>query len=272
MRYFWSVLFLVCFFFAVTPFTSSASTEEPKEERYYVGIGIKLNGVRIKEVLRGGPAEAAGIRQGDLILSVNGALTESIGESGIAKAIGAGNIGEAVHLTIVTAEQPNAEGKARREIVTVAVARASIDRVAWLPLDEEIKTVFGVGDKKFIISTKLSEDREKSEFVYRYRLTNELRVKAYFQWDILDQATGVLGVWNGYYTIILMPGETKNFVLRSPLLPAFRSARARVLVEDDGFGGNPMAVEGGVLLLRPYMGSDAAGFLPEKWLKDLSEE
>lgn len=88
-------------------------------ENAYVGVGVTIQmvdlGVEITDVTKGGPADGAGIRPGDIVTHVDGQSTVELGVPGT-QAVVRGEVGTDVHFTIL-------RGK---EVMELDLTRASI--------------------------------------------------------------------------------------------------------------------------------------------------
>jgi len=91
-------------------------------ENSYVGVGVTIQlvdlGVEITSVTKGGPADEAGIRPGDIVTHVDGQSTAELGVPGT-QGVVRGQVGTDVHFTILRGEEVLELDLTRAEILAV---------------------------------------------------------------------------------------------------------------------------------------------------------
>jgi hypothetical protein len=132
-----------------------------------------------------------------------------------------------------------------------------------------------VGEGGIRVTAWISEEPADT-FVYTYQIENTTSKRAYIQWEVLDIAAS--GSWNGMQLFVLDPQESREFVLRSKLLPVEVDRQVKVLKEhdDESIAKRALERESGFTAssgknptLVFDMGFGATGFLPRKYLDEM---
>ena len=91
-------------------------------ENSYVGVGVTIQlvdlGVEITEVTKGGPADAVGMRPGDIVTHVDGQSTVELGVPGT-QGVVRGEVGTDVHFTVLRGEEVLELDLTRAEILAI---------------------------------------------------------------------------------------------------------------------------------------------------------
>lgn len=290
------VLFLA--FFSVLPLFSVAAVNS--EDRYYTGIGIQLmwvtsdvrtffrerngqtetisnergqlNGaILIAGVLRGGPAERAGVLDKDVILEIDGVSADTLLPAEIAAKIKEKSVGTPTRLSI---GRLALDGRVveRRDII---VKTAKVDKVAWFPAGARYASGISHDSIALSVESKFTEDKKTGEFTYWYRLSNTSKSSVRIQWDVLDRVSRAR--YSSMVIVPLAPGESREFTLKSKHHPAEMRGDVRVLEE----GGKSKASRekqakewgftdhgGKMPILDTAVRFGAEGFVPEAFLKE----
>ncbi len=206
-------LFLILFFAA---FVSVRPLQAAQEPRYYYGIGIQLHQIpnlldyaggipelmgliEIGEVLPGSPANKAGLTKFDYIMEIGDRSVKNMKLEDFVKIIKAES-DEPIRLKI--GRRSEADGDRRIKLAReIVLKRERLDRAAWALRDgDEFSDRITVDNAVISYISKVTEDKRRGVFVYRYAVKNESPAVATFRWHLWDRIT-----------VTLKPGESGIF-------------------------------------------------------------
>lgn len=219
---FFGVGIITILFISVTQFFYFSKN---REGRYYTGIGIKFvddskMGLRVLGVLKGGPAERAGLKFNDVITYIDGKRTKQLGTDGFTRYIKELKGKEKIEWVIVLDILRKKEKNTKFNHIVLAVMLAKIDNAAWTPLDAVFGSRISVGENRFAAEAKVYEDKKTGEFVYWHKIVNLSKKDIYVRWKVLNNWS--IPLFNWFATMIpvhLRAGESKEFIFKSNLAP-----------------------------------------------------
>lgn len=209
-----------------TPGNVARANQDQGEGRYYAGIGVGLqplvgNQTMVVDTVPDGPAARAGLREGDIVVEIDGVDAKELSIDGIVEKIKAGAVGEPIHFKV-----KRHEGDAYSTIEVTAV-RALLDSVAQLE-GVESRSRHCKSDQCYSIESKFSENKSTGLFTYEYKISSTFQTQIYVDLEVLNMLVDDVDSTRRVI-VVLAPHESKLFGFASTSLPAKYIGRVCIL-------------------------------------------